>query len=49
MIAVVDMNCFFAQIEQQDYPYWRNKAVGVTDGNLVAPSSRRRTRPEVMV
>lgn len=34
MIALVDMNCFFAQIEQQDYPYWRNKPVGVTNGKL---------------
>ena len=34
MIALVDMNCFFAQIEQQDYPYWRNRPVGVTNGQL---------------
>lgn len=34
MIALVDMNCFFAQIEQQDYPYWRNRPVGVTNGKL---------------
>jgi DNA polymerase-4 len=34
MIALVDMNCFFAQIEQQDYPFWRNRPVGVTNGKL---------------
>lgn len=26
------MNCFFAQIEQQDYPFWRNRPVAVTNG-----------------
>lgn len=34
MIALVDMNCFFAQIEQQDFPYWRNRPVAVTNGKL---------------
>jgi DNA polymerase-4 len=34
IIALVDMNCFFAQIEQQDYPFWRNRPVGVTNGKL---------------
>lgn len=28
------MNCFFAQIEQQDYPFWRNRPVAVTNGRL---------------
>ncbi|MCX4190272.1 hypothetical protein OMP94_08255 [Methylophaga sp. OBS3] len=28
------MNCFFAQIEQHDFPYWRNRPVGVTNGKL---------------
>jgi DNA polymerase-4 len=32
MIVLVDMNCFFAQIEQQDYPFWRNRPVAVTNG-----------------
>ena len=32
MIALVDMNCFFAQIEQQDHPFWRNRPVAVTNG-----------------
>ncbi len=34
MIALVDMNCFFAQIEQQDHPFWRNRPVAVTNGQL---------------
>lgn len=34
MIALVDMNCFFAQIEQQDNPFWRNRPVAVTNGKL---------------
>ncbi|WP_297808683.1 DNA polymerase IV [uncultured Methylophaga sp.] len=34
LIALVDMNCFFAQIEQQDYPFWRNRPVAVTNGKL---------------
>ncbi|HDY85505.1 hypothetical protein LCGC14_0936120 [marine sediment metagenome] len=34
IIALVDMNCFFAQVEQLDYPYWRNKPIGVTNGKL---------------
>ena len=31
---LVDMNCFFAQVEQHDYPYWRNRPVAVTNGRL---------------
>jgi DNA polymerase-4 len=26
------MNCFFAQIEQQDNPFWRNRPIAVTNG-----------------
>ncbi len=33
-IILVDMNCFFAQIEQQDNPYWRNRPVAITNGKL---------------
>jgi len=32
MIALVDMNAFFAAIEQHDRPEWRGRAVGVTNG-----------------
>jgi DNA polymerase IV len=34
MIALVDMNCFFAQIEQLDCPLWRNRPVAVTNGKM---------------
>lgn len=34
MIALVDMDCFFAQIEQRDNPSWRTKPVAVTNGQL---------------
>lgn len=34
MIALVDMNCFFAAIEQQDHPDWQKKPVAVTNGRL---------------
>lgn len=34
VICLVDLNCFFAQIEQQDYVYWRNRPVAVTNGKL---------------
>lgn len=33
-IILVDMNCFFAQVEQQDNPFWRNRPVTVTNGKL---------------
>lgn len=33
VIILVDMNCFFAQIEQQDNPFWRNRPVAVTNGS----------------
>ncbi len=32
VIILVDMNCFFAAIEQQDNPFWRNRPVAVTNG-----------------
>ena len=31
-IILVDMNCFFAAIEQQDCPEWRGRPVAVTNG-----------------
>jgi DNA polymerase-4 len=31
-IILIDMNCFFAQIEQQDNPFWRNRPIAVTNG-----------------
>lgn len=34
MIALVDMDCFFAQIEQLDNPAWREAPVAVTNGEL---------------
>lgn len=34
MIALVDMNCFFAAIEQHDNPAWYKKPVAVTNGRL---------------
>lgn len=34
MIALVDMDCFFAQIEQLDNPVWRRAPVAVTNGEL---------------
>jgi DNA polymerase-4 len=34
MIALVDMDCFFAQIEQCDNPQWRRAPVAVTNGEL---------------
>lgn len=34
VIILVDMNCFFAQVEQQDNPFWRNRPVAVTNGRL---------------
>lgn len=33
-IILVDMNCFFAQVEQQDNPFWRNRPVAITNGKL---------------
>lgn len=32
MIALIDMNAFFASIEQLDTPEWRGRSVGVTNG-----------------
>jgi DNA polymerase-4 len=34
MIALVDMDCFFAQIEQMDNPAWQDRPVAVTNGEL---------------
>ena len=34
MVCLIDMNCFFAQIEQQDNPFWRNRPVAVTNGKV---------------
>ena len=34
MIALVDMNAFFASIEQMDFPELRGRPVGVTNGKL---------------
>lgn len=34
VIILVDMNCFFAQVEQQDNLYWRNRPVAITNGKL---------------
>lgn len=34
MIALVDMNCFFAAVEQRDHPQWRYQPVAVTNGQL---------------
>jgi DNA polymerase-4 len=32
VIILMDMNCFYAQVEQYDNPYLRNKPVAVTNG-----------------
>lgn len=34
VIALVDMYCFFAQVEQQDNLFWRCRPVAVTNGKL---------------
>lgn len=31
-IILIDMNAFFASIEQHDYPEWRGRAIAVTNG-----------------
>ena len=33
-IALADMNCFFAAVEQLDNPVWRKQPVAVTNGLL---------------
>lgn len=33
-IILVDMNCFFAAIEQLDHPQWRKKPLVVTNGSM---------------
>ena len=32
VIILIDMNCFFAAVEQQDNPFWRNRPIAVTNG-----------------
>ncbi len=34
MIALVDMNAFFASVEQQDFPWWKGRPVAVTNGRI---------------
>lgn len=34
VIILMDMNCFFAQVEQMDNPYLRNQPVAVTNGMM---------------
>jgi len=34
MIALVDMNAFFASIEQLDFPWWKGRPVAVTNGRI---------------
>ena len=34
MIALMDMNAFFASVEQKDYPWWRGRPVAITNGRI---------------
>jgi len=34
MIALVDMNAFFASVEQLDHPGWRGRPVAITNGKI---------------
>ncbi|HHA18751.1 MAG TPA: DNA polymerase IV, partial [Methylophaga sp.] len=34
VIILIDMNCFFAAVEQLDHPEWRQRPVAVTNGSL---------------
>jgi DNA polymerase IV len=33
MILLVDMNAFFASVEQMDHPEWKGRPVCITNGN----------------
>lgn len=33
-IILIDMNCFFAAVEQLDHPAWRTRPIAVTNGSL---------------
>ena len=34
IIALVDMNAFFASVEQRDHPQWRAKPIAITNGEI---------------